>query len=120
MLAFVLEEYIAEAGFKVVGVAGRIEEALAMIARGTCDGAVLDTNLAGISAAPACLALNARGVPFIVLSGYSADQQGSAFAAAAFRFQKPCHPDRLIEALHRMMARPAGCGRTVGEGDGRG
>ena len=104
MLAFVLEEYLTDAGFHVVGVASRLDEALAIIARDVCDGAVVDTNLGGLSAAPACEALTQRGVPFIVLSGYSAEQQGIAFAAAAFQLQKPCRPDRLIEALHVMVA----------------
>ena len=75
MLAFVLEELLLAAGDVVVGVASRLETALAVITDGICDAVILDTNLAGVSAAPAALALASRGIPFLVLSGYSAAQQ---------------------------------------------
>ena len=62
------------------------------------DIAVIDTNLAGVSAEPAALAIKARGVPFVVLSGYSPDQHRGAFSGAV-SLQKPCHPDRLSKLL---------------------
>ncbi len=101
-LAFMLEELLNEAGFKVGGVASRLAPALAMIEGGPWDAAVLDTNLAGVSAAPAALALLARGVPFLVLSGYSADQQDNAFSRS-LRLQKPCPPGRIIRALQSVL-----------------
>ncbi len=106
MLAYALQELIADAGFPIAGVAGKLETALAIIESGVCDAAVLDANLKGVSAAPAALALAERGVPFIVLSGYSRDQQQDAFAAA-LHLQKPCRPERLLQALRDMLsARP--------------
>ncbi len=102
MLAFSLEELVIEAGFEIAGVAGRLETALAMIEGGTCDAAILDANLMGVSAAPAALALTERGVPFIILSGYTSDQQPGAFSGA-LRLQKPCRPERLIQALHSLL-----------------
>jgi DNA-binding response OmpR family regulator len=102
MLAFALEEFLIDAGFEVVGVAGRIETALTMIEGGGFDAAILDANLAGVSAGPAALALKARGVPFVVVSGYLASQQQSAFQGALC-LQKPCPPDRLIQALHDIL-----------------
>ena len=36
---------------------------------GACDAAIVDSNLAGARADPAAIALAARGLPFIVLSG---------------------------------------------------
>jgi DNA-binding response OmpR family regulator len=102
VLAFVLEELIVESGFAAAGVAGRLETALAIIESGACDGAILDANLAGVSVAPAALALTARGLPFIILSGYSPAQHEAAFAGA-LRLQKPCRPEHLIEALHGIL-----------------
>jgi DNA-binding response OmpR family regulator len=102
VLAFALEETLIDAGFRIAGVATRLEMALAIIQTGVCDAAILDTNLAGVSAAPAAAALVARGVPFIILSGYSPDQQPSAFPAA-LRLQKPCPPSRLVAALHSIL-----------------
>ncbi len=102
MLAFALEELLSEAGFEIAGVAGRLEKALAMIKSGGFGAAILDTNLVGVSAGPAALALAARGIPFIVLSGYLPDQQRSAFSGA-LRLQKPCPPERLVQALRSIL-----------------
>jgi CheY-like chemotaxis protein len=102
VLAYVLEALLIEEGFEIAGVAARLERALALIERGICDAAVIDANLAGISAGPAASALTARGLPFIILSGYSPDQQQCAFSGA-LRLQKPCRPERLVEALRSIL-----------------
>jgi CheY-like chemotaxis protein len=98
VLAFALEEALIEAGFAIAGVAARLVEALAIIASGVCDAAVLDANLAGVDAGPAASALVARGLPFIVLSGYAPDQQGGAFSQAV-RLDKPCRSELVIRTL---------------------
>ena len=102
MLAFAMEEFLLDAGFEVIGVAGRIETALTMIESGGFDVAILDANLAGVSAGPAASALTERGVPFVVVSGYLASQQQSAFKGALC-LQKPCPPDRLVQALRSIL-----------------
>lgn len=102
LLAMTLEEILMEAGFAVAGVAGRLKVALEIIENGLCDAAILDANLAGISSAPAALALTARGMPFVVLSGYLPQQQHSAFSGA-LRLQKPCRPERLLQALQSIL-----------------
>ena len=102
MLAFALEETLIEGGFEIAGVAGELATALAIIESGICDAAILDVNLSGISAGPAAAALALRGLPFLILSGYSSDQQPSAFSGAP-RLQKPCRPDRLIQALRSIL-----------------
>lgn len=98
ILALVLEEFLIDAGFAIAGVAGRLETALALIERGVSDAAILDANLAGVSSAPAASALTARGVPFVIVSGYSPEQQPGAFSGALC-LQKPCRPDDLVQAL---------------------
>jgi DNA-binding response OmpR family regulator len=102
MIAFMLEDTLTEAGFKIAGIAAKLQPALTMIESGGCDVAILDANLAGVSSAPAASALTARGLPFLVLSGYSSDQQKGAFPGA-LRLQKPCQPERLIEALRSIL-----------------
>jgi len=102
MLAFVLQELLQEDGFVIAGVAARLEPAMAIIESGTCDAAVLDANLAGVSAGPAAAALAARGLPYIVLSGYSPDQLPDVFSGA-LHLQKPCRPERLLEALRGIL-----------------
>jgi hypothetical protein len=53
----------------------KLEYGRALIERGACEVAIVDSNLAGVGAdLPAAIALTASGLPFIVLSGYSRDQ----------------------------------------------
>ncbi|MFZ0852854.1 MAG: response regulator [Hyphomicrobiaceae bacterium] len=101
-MAHDIQDFLIEAGFEIAGVAGKLEKALALIESGACDAAIVDANLAGVSASPAALALAARGLPFIVLSGYSREQVQGAFPAALF-IQKPCRPAQLIQALNTIV-----------------
>jgi CheY-like chemotaxis protein len=98
LLALTLEEILLDGGFAVAGVATRVDAALAVVAAGGVDAAILDCNLAGASAAAVARELAAHGIPFVVLSGYAPGQQDAAFAAGV-RLQKPCSPDRLLQAL---------------------
>ena len=98
IIAITLEDLLVEAGFGVVGVAGKLEKALALINSAVFDVALIDANLAGVSASPAVSALRARGIPFIVLSGYSPEQLPDNFFGAHF-MTKPFRPDQLIQAL---------------------
>jgi DNA-binding response OmpR family regulator len=98
MIAFTLQDLLVEAGFKVTCVAAKLEKALALIEGAGCDAAIVDANLAGVSASPAALALAARGLPFIVLSGYSPEQLQGQFPAVVF-MKKPFRPAKIIQAL---------------------
>jgi DNA-binding response OmpR family regulator len=104
ILGFGLEELLLDSGFEVAGVAQTLEKGLALIERRTCDAAIVDANLDGVSASPIADAMTSRGLPYIVLSGYSQEQQDGAFAGAAGYLQKPCAPVRLIAALEEMVA----------------
>ena len=98
MLALTLEDQLVDAGFEVVGVVGRLDKALALIASAVFVVAIVDANLAGRSASPAASVLTARGIPFILLSGYSIEQLPDEFLGAHF-IKKPCRPAQLIQAL---------------------
>jgi DNA-binding response OmpR family regulator len=102
MLAFVTEQMLLESGFRIAGMASNLETAMAMIERDVCDAAILDANLAGSSAAPAAAALTARGVPFLVLSGYSKQQLNGDFLGAPV-LQKPCRPELIIQTLRGLV-----------------
>jgi len=102
VLVFALEDALVEAGFEIAGVAARLEKAMPIIESGVCDAAILDANLAGVSAGPAASALTSRGLPFFVLSGYSPDQLPEALSGA-LRIQKPCRPERAIQALRSIL-----------------
>ncbi len=102
MLAFVLEELLIDAGFEIAGVATKLPAALAIIESGVCDAAILDANLGGVSAGPAAAALAARGLPCLIVSGYSPDQLSGDFTGALC-LQKPCRPERLLQALRSIL-----------------
>ena len=102
MIALSLEDVLIDADFEVAGVVGKLEKALALIESGACDAAIVDANLAGVSASPAAIALAARGLPFIVISGYSPEQMQGVFPGAHF-LQKPCRPELLIQTLNTLL-----------------
>ena len=104
LIAFGLEEVLVDAGFKVAAVASKFENALTLIESGGCDAAIVDANLAGVSASPLAAALKARDLPFIVLSGYSPNQIQGDFPGALF-IKKPCRPAQLVEAVNKMLMR---------------
>lgn len=99
----VLKQLLQEAGFEIAGATGNLAKALSIVESGTCDAAVLDANLAGVSAAPIADALAARGLPFLVLSGYSPEQQPAALRAGPY-LQKPAHPDQVIKLLQQILS----------------
>ena len=103
VLAFALEEFLIDSGFEIAGVVGRLEKALTMIESTIFDVAILDANLAGVDASPVASALRKCKRPFIVVSGYLPSQQPNAFAGALC-LQKPCQPERLVQALHSMLS----------------
>jgi DNA-binding response OmpR family regulator len=102
LIALTLADVLMDAGFQIAGVVGKLEKALALIESGACDVAIVDANLAGESASPAAIALAARGLPFIVSSGYSPEQIQGTFPGALF-IQKPCRPELLIQTLDTLL-----------------
>ena len=103
IIALGLEDVLVDAGFQIAGVAGKLEKALALIESGACDVAIVDANLAGVSASPVAIALAARGIPFIVMSGYSPEQLQAVFPDALV-MQKPCRPELLIDTLNTLLS----------------
>lgn len=98
VLALTLEDLLVDAGFVVIGIAGKLQKALDLIGSAKFDVAIIDANLGGTSASPAASALTAKGIPFIVVSGYSAEQLRPAFPRAVV-MMKPYQPAQLIRAL---------------------
>ncbi len=101
-IALSLEDVLVDAGFQIAGVAENLEKALVLIESGACDAAIVDANLAGVSASPAAIALAARKLPFIVTSGYSPEQMQGIFPDALF-IPKPCRPELLIKTLNTLL-----------------
>jgi two-component sensor histidine kinase/CheY-like chemotaxis protein len=103
LLAMELEAGLAEAGAKVVGSAGEIEEAMALVDT-PMDAAVLDCNLHGYSVEPVAEALAARGVPFLFATGYG-ENQGAPEGFDAPIVRKPYDVAQIAAALAELTGR---------------
>ncbi|WP_363351521.1 response regulator [Methylocystis echinoides] len=98
IIAMDTEAVLEDAGFEVGGVAATLEEAQQLIDKNCCDAAILDANLNGVSAEPVASRLRQHGVPFVVMSGYTADHMAGALAQAPF-LPKPADPNSLVSIV---------------------
>jgi len=73
MIAMVLEDYLDLLGHTALEPAGALDAALAAIAAGGFDAAIVDVNLGGEQSWPAADALRAAGIPFMIASGSGPD-----------------------------------------------
>ncbi|HEY1750923.1 MAG TPA: response regulator [Caulobacteraceae bacterium] len=74
LVAMLLEDVLGDLGCEVIGPAASVEQALALIAAGGFDFALLDVKLgAAATSFPVADALRAAGVPFAFVTGYGAE-----------------------------------------------
>ena len=73
LVSMLIEDVLADAGCLLVGPFCTVADALAAARDATIDIALLDVNLRGQMIYPAAEALAARGIPFLLLSGYGRD-----------------------------------------------
>ncbi|HET6469264.1 MAG TPA: hypothetical protein VFG43_12895 [Geminicoccaceae bacterium] len=103
LIALDLDLVLRRAGYEVVGPAGRVGEALRLLAREPgLDGALLDVQVDEETVFPVADALVARGVPFLFLSGYGTDILPPAHRARPCLI-KPYSTRTLIAALARIV-----------------
>jgi len=104
MLLMALEDMLGEFGCEVVACATTVTQALEMGSSKEFDVAILDVNLARETVEPAALAIQARGIPIVLVTGHVASDIGARFGAASV-VEKPYTPDALQKALTSAMAR---------------
>jgi CheY-like chemotaxis protein len=98
LVAWLLEDMLADLGCAVVGPASSVKQALAMIDAEAIDAAVLDVNLNGQMSYPIADALVARGVPFVFSTGYDKDTLLDGYRTFPV-LQKPFHRAELSDTL---------------------
>lgn len=100
IVAAMVCDVLEGAGAEPVGPVGRVEDGLKIIADQAIDAAILDWNLHGESGVPLAEALRARGIPFLIATGYGAVE-------AAFSEQpvlgKPYVPAVLLAQLELLL-----------------
>jgi two-component sensor histidine kinase/DNA-binding response OmpR family regulator len=87
-------DMLTELGFDVIGPFGRVADAMAAVGREDFQAAVLDVNLDGEMVYPVADAVLARGVPFVFVTGYSAEGIDRRFAQVPV-LQKPIERQML-------------------------
>jgi DNA-binding NtrC family response regulator len=103
LVAMELERLLEEQGCAVVGPAPTVDRALALLDRERPDAVILDVNLDGQTAIPVAAALNARGVPFVLATGYGNAQAAEPELKGVPRIDKPVSHDRLVRVLARIL-----------------
>jgi CheY-like chemotaxis protein len=108
IIAMDLEDTILSFGAKTVRVAASVSRALQLIAERAPDFALLDIGLMQEKSFAVAERLEALGIPFAFVSGYSADAALPAAFAKKPRLPKPCTSDALETVL-----RGASAGRAA-------
>jgi two-component sensor histidine kinase/CheY-like chemotaxis protein len=98
LIAGQIEYLLASHGCSVVGPANNVERALARAISEPLDAATVDVNLAGVRSDAVASALHERGIPFVVLSGYSSSGITGALGRAPV-LSKPFDEAALVKLL---------------------
>lgn len=100
LLAMEIEAVLRRHGLTVLGPAGTIEQALALLEReGWPDAAVLDVDLHGRRVTPVAAALSSRKVPFVLVTGYAELQLKEPELQGRLRLDKPVDFQDLLRVL---------------------
>src|SRR3546814_4771393 len=95
---------LERAAATVLGPVSNAEDALSLLDQETPDCALVDVNLGAGPEFECALALKARNVPFVFLTGYDADVIPPEFAAAP-RLEKPTESRRMLAAVAALCRR---------------
>lgn len=98
LIAMMLEDFIDGLGHRVAGAVDCVEDALAKVAEGGFDLAILDVHLRGAAAWPVADALADRGLAFLVATGGHVEPPPERHARAPV-LPKPYTIDRVKSAL---------------------
>jgi len=101
LLAMELEALLEQRGCRVLGPVATIDRALAVLDHHRPAAAVLDVNLKGKRATPIAAALQDRGVPFVLVTGYSDVQLNEPELKGQPRLEKPINRQKLLRTLER-------------------
>ena len=106
LVAMLLEEALVEHGCEIVGPFSTVETALQAARDVVAHVAVLDVNLRGKRVYPVAELLEARGIPFLLMSGYGRDGVPAEHANWV-ACSKPFLPGDLVRTLAGLLRIPA-------------
>lgn len=99
-----IEDMLHDIGCEIVGPVATVDAALAAIRRDDLDGALLDMSLHGTRITPAAEELVARGVRFILCTGYGREAGDEEAIRDAPRLTKPFTSGNLRAAMYEAFA----------------
>lgn len=97
-----IADLLEVAGFEVLGPCPSVSQALAQIGGTRCDAAVLDVSLRNESSLPVARELTARGIPFMIVTGFSESQLPAEMAGAPM-LTKPLQGNQLVVMLRGIL-----------------
>jgi PAS domain S-box-containing protein len=100
LVGIMIQEYLTEAGFQVVGPVCSVSDALEAAKDGQFDAAILDINLGDGMVYQVADILAGRQVPFAFVTGYDADSVDSRFREVPI-LQKPVERETLQKLFAR-------------------
>jgi CheY-like chemotaxis protein len=95
LIRMLLEDMLTDLGYELVGVAGRVDEALELAKTKDFDLAILDVNLDGHDVYPVADLIGTRGLPFMFVTGYGGRGRPT--------LQKPFQLDELKKMLAQLL-----------------
>jgi CheY-like chemotaxis protein len=99
LIAMDLQLLLQRNGWRVLGPAATVAEALRLLRGETPDVALLDVSLSGELVTPVAEELRAQGVPFVVVSAYHNPGLMAATLAGVTAVGKPVAERHLLAAL---------------------
>jgi CheY-like chemotaxis protein len=111
MVIMLLEDFLADIGCEVAGVASRLDDALVQVAAVAFDAAILDVNLNGEQTFALARDIIGRGRPVMFSTGYGASTLPPDLRHVPV-LQKPFQQKDLERTLSAAFGRLAGAGRA--------
>lgn len=105
IVAMTVEDILEELKIDIVGPAGTIEHALALVEREAIDAGLLDVNIHGERSYSVAEALTVKGIPVVFATGYG--ESGWSGAPDAPILDKPYNKTAIAEALTKALRQTA-------------
>ncbi len=103
LVVMTLEDLFDRLGWKVVGPASRVDEALALAQTEHFDAAFVDINLAGEMSWPVAAVLKERNIPFAFSTGYNVDTLVPTSLRGTAMVSKPYQPDDVERCIRKII-----------------
>ena len=103
MISALIEIILSDAGCSIVGPVATLERALEIIERESFDAALLDVHVNGHEIYAVADVLSARGIPFVLVSGFARKQLPSRYRHCPY-VAKPFTPDTVWVIADRSRA----------------